>query len=305
MRFISPKTDFAFKKIFGSTDSKDILISFLNAILYPEESAIEDLEIIDPYSPGNIAILKDSFLDVKARIKGNTIVIIEMQVLNVMAFDKRVVYNAAKAFTTQLKSGQGYSKLNPVIALTITDFTMFPKFDDVISRFSFVDMEHSFAYPDKTIDLVFVELPKFTKELEEIESLTDKWLYFMKQANSLETIPEKMGEVSAIQKAFTIANVINLTLEEFEDLDKRQMFIEDQQGAILKGREEGREEGRQEGQAQLIIRVLERRWGEIAPDMKTRILQLSSNQLENLGEAVLDFSNLEDLIGWLVGGGEL
>lgn len=266
------------------------------------------MEIIDPYSPGKISTLKDSFLDVKAKMAGGKIAIIEMQVLNVIAFDKRVVYNAAKTFTTQLKSGEGYSKLNPVIALTITDFTMFPKLDAVISRFSFVDREHDFAYPDTTIDLVFVELPKFKKELEEVESLTDKWIYFIKDANSLEVIPEKMEDVSAIQKAFNIANVINLTLEEFEDLDKRQMFLEDQRGGILKGREEGLQEGLQQGlqkgQVQIIIRQLERRFGEIAPDIKTRLLQLSGSQLENLGEAVLDFSNLEDLIGWLDGGGE-
>ena len=122
MSFINPKTDFAFKKIFGSTDSKDILISFLNALLYEGQTIIDDLEIIDPYSAPSIPSLKDTFLDVKAKISGNKIVIIEMQVLNVVACDKRVVYNAAKTFATQLKSGEGYSRLNPVIALTITDF---------------------------------------------------------------------------------------------------------------------------------------------------------------------------------------
>ncbi len=122
MNFISPKTDFAFKKIFGSTDSKDILISFLNALLYNEQPVIEDLEIIDPYSSSKVRGLKDTCLDVKPKITGDKTVIIEMQVLNVAAFDKRVLYNAAKVYSTQLKSGEGYSKLKPVIALTITDF---------------------------------------------------------------------------------------------------------------------------------------------------------------------------------------
>jgi predicted transposase/invertase (TIGR01784 family) len=49
MRYINPKTDFAFKKIFGSEESKEILISFLNAIIYENQEIIEDLEIIDPY----------------------------------------------------------------------------------------------------------------------------------------------------------------------------------------------------------------------------------------------------------------
>ncbi|AOW99032.1 hypothetical protein BJP34_05850 [Moorena producens PAL-8-15-08-1] len=62
MKFISPKTDFAFKKIFGSDQSKDILISFLNAMIYSGNSVIQDLEIIDPYSAGDVVDLKDTVL---------------------------------------------------------------------------------------------------------------------------------------------------------------------------------------------------------------------------------------------------
>ena len=299
MNFINPKTDFAFKKIFGSIDSKDILISFLNALLYDGQSIIEDLEIIDPYSAPNIPSLKETFLDIKAKISGNKIVIIEMQVLNVVAFDKRVVYNAAKTFSTQLKSGQGYSRLNPVIALTITDFQMFSQRNKVISRFTFADMQDSFVYPDHPLDLVFVELPNFQKELAELETITDKWIYFLKQTNTLETVPETMGEVPEIQKAFRIANVANLSLQELEDLDKQQMFLEDQRGAILKGREEGLQQGLQQGQVGLILRQLERRLGTISSDIQSRIRQLSLEQLENLGEAVLDFTSAADLTAWL------
>ncbi|MBP0016199.1 MAG: Rpn family recombination-promoting nuclease/putative transposase, partial [Cyanobacteria bacterium SBLK] len=121
MRFISPKTDFAFKKIFGSNESKDILISFLNALVYEGRSQIQDLDILDPYTGGSNIDLKDSYLDVKAVLSDGTIVIIEMQVLNVAAFEKRVIYNLSKTYANQLKSGQGYSYLRPVIALTITD----------------------------------------------------------------------------------------------------------------------------------------------------------------------------------------
>ncbi len=66
MRFISPKTDFAFKKIFGSTDNKDILISLLNALIYYGKSIIQDLEIVYPYNSGDIISLRESYLDVKA-----------------------------------------------------------------------------------------------------------------------------------------------------------------------------------------------------------------------------------------------
>lgn len=301
MRFISPKTDFAFKKIFGSTDSNDILISFLNALLYGGNPTIEDLEIIDPYSASRIRGLKDTYLDVKAKLAGGETVIIAMQVLNVAVFAKRFLYNAAKTYSTQLKSGEGYSKLKPVIALTITYFEMFEMLDKVISHFVFKEKEKHLEYPNHDLELVFVELPKFHKELDELETLTEKWIYFMKNTSNLETVPEVMGTVPEIQKAFGIANEANLTPEELEDLEKREMFIEDQRGAILKGRQEGRQEGRHEGMLELIMRLLERRVGEIAPELQTRIRRLSIEQLENLGEAVLDFASASDLMAWLQG----
>lgn len=299
MVFINPKTDFAFKKIFGSTDSKDILISFLNALLYAGEPIIEDLEIIDPYSASKVRGLKDTYLDVKAKITGNQIVIIEMQVLNVAAFEKRVLYNAAKVYSTQLKSGEGYSKLNPVIALTITDFEMFANYEDVISHFVFKEKQKLFDYPTNELEMVFVELPKFQKDLDELETLTDKWIYFIKNTSSLETVPETMGTVPEIQKAFTIANEANLSRQELEDLEKREMFIEDQRGAIIKGIQEGRLQGRLQGQQELIMRQLVRRLGDVEPDIQSRICQLSSEQLESLGEAILDFTSTSDLITWL------
>ena len=299
MIFINPKTDFAFKKIFGSTDSKDILISFLNALLYQGQPTIEDLEILDPYSPSAVRGLKDTYLDVKATITGNKTVIIEMQVLNVPAFDKRVLYNAAKAYSNQLKSGEGYSKLKPVIALTIMDFEMFENQEDVISHFVFKEKQKLFDYPNPELEMVFVELPKFHRELNEIETLTEKWIYFMKNTSTLETVPETMGRVPEIQKAFRIANQANFNTQELEDLEKREMFIEDQRGAIIKGRQEGRQEGRLQGQQELIMRQLVRRIGTVEPEIQARICRLPIDQLENLGEAILDFTSASDLMNWL------
>jgi predicted transposase/invertase (TIGR01784 family) len=98
MTFINPKTDYAFKKIFGSSESKDILISFLNAMIYDGNPTIADLEIINPNLPPRVEGLKDTYLDVKAKLADGTLVIIEMQVLNVESFGKRVLYNAAKTY---------------------------------------------------------------------------------------------------------------------------------------------------------------------------------------------------------------
>lgn len=238
MRFINPKTDFGFKKIFGSSENKNILKSFLNALIYQGEPIIEDLEIIDPALSSKISGLKDTYLDVKAKINQGQTVIIEMQVLNVASFGKRVIYNAAKTYSTQLGRGEGYSKLKPVIALTSTDFEMFVNDPRVSSHFIFKEAEALFNYPEPEIELFFVELPKFNKTLEELETLTDKWIYFIKNAPSLEMIPETMGEVAEIQQAFDIANEANLSREELDDLEKREMVLEDQRNLIVRGRQE-------------------------------------------------------------------
>lgn len=103
MKFISPKTDFAFKKIFGSIHSQNILISFLNAIVYNNQNIIQSLEIINPYNPGVTNTIKETYLDVKAVLDNGSTVIIEMQVLNVEDFEKRVIYNLAKAYGNLLK----------------------------------------------------------------------------------------------------------------------------------------------------------------------------------------------------------
>jgi predicted transposase/invertase (TIGR01784 family) len=257
MRFINPKTDFAFKKIFGSEQSKDILISFLNALLYNGNSTIEDLEILNPYLAPKIRGIKDTYLDVKAKITGDKTVIIEMQVLNVEGFEKRILYNAAKAYSIQLDAGENYNLLNPVIALTITDFEMFSNWDKVISRFALKEQDYLVDYSIYDIELVFVELPKFNKELAQLETLTDKWIYFLKTARSLETVPEEIGEIPEIQKAFAIANRSNLTREELEDLSQREIHIQDQRNAITKAVKQGREEGKREKALEIAKRLID------------------------------------------------
>ena len=335
MKFISPKTDFAFKKIFGSTDSQDILISFLNALIYDGEPIIQDLQIIDPYLAATVIGLKDSYLDVRAQITGNKTVIIEMQVLNVAAFEKRVIYNLAKTYANQLKIRDSYPRLKPVIALTITDFEMFKEQPDVISHFIFKEKEKLFDYPDLEVEMFFVELPKFKKELDELTTLTDKWIYFMKHTPDLETIPATMETVPELEKAFQIANEANLSLQELQDMETEERAIEEQRGIVSRGiekgleraraqlmregiqagrqegiqagRQEGMQAGRQEGmqagiiagQRALILRLLERCIGSVNPDVVSRIGELSIEQLESLVEEVVGFSSLSDLMVWL------
>ncbi|XZN99396.1 MAG: Rpn family recombination-promoting nuclease/putative transposase [Microcoleus sp.] len=286
MTFINPKTDYAFKKIFGSSESKDILISFLNAMIYDGNPTIEDLEIINPNLPPQVEGLKDSSLDVKAKLADGTLVIIEMQVLNVESFGQRILYNAAKTYASQLQKGQGYRMLKPVIALTITDFEMFKNSNNLISRFVYKEEVSNLPYPDNDLKLVFVELPKFTKTVDQLETLADKWLYFMKYAVTITEIPPVMDSVPEIHQAFDIADRVNLSPEEIANIERQEMFIYDQQGTIIKAVkdavEEGRQEGRQEEKQAIARQLLDR----LDDTTIAQITGLSVQDVQNLRSEV-------------------
>lgn len=273
--YINPKTDFAFKKIFGSTQSKDILLSFLNALLYDGQQRIVDLSIIDPYQAPRIEGIKDSYLDVKAQLEDGRTVIIEMQVLNVVGFKKRVLYNAAKAFSTQLEVGDDYSLLNPVIALTITDFVMFEHSGKVVSRYQLKEKDELTDYSDD-IELVFAELPKFTKSLGELQTLTDKWLYFLKEANHLESVPDSLSQEHAIQNAFEIARQSRLTKAEIEVLEKQAIFLHDSRNAVVLGEARGEARGEQKAKETIAKSLI----GKLSIEEISQITGLSTETLE-------------------------
>ncbi len=254
MKFLDVKTDFAFKKVFGSEGSKDILISFLNALItFPDGETIVDLTIADPYQIPLLKGMKDTYVDVKARLSNNTSVIVEMQVLNVEGFEQRVLYNAAKSYSSQLVKGEQYYLLNPVIAITITDFEMFQEIADYKTAYRLIEKQHLIEYKGD-IELIFIELPKFTKCETELVDIIDKWIFFIKNAGKLEYIPETLSQSPEIVHAFDIANEAGLTPEEHEAQWKRLDFILLQQGSIERadkmGRAMGKAEGKIEGKAE-------------------------------------------------------
>lgn len=295
MRFINPKIDFAFKKIFGSSDSKDILINFLNAILYEAQPVIEDLEIIDSQPGNNTFGVQDTHLDVKATINDGRIALVEIQLLNVPSFGNRVLYNAAKSYSLQLTGEERYERLKTVISLKIADFEMFENQPEFMSRFVFQEKDQQFEYPDTEIELVFIELPKFSKELAELETTADQWIYFLENTSTLEAVPETLSAVPEIQKAFRIASGENFTQEELNELQKQELWIQDQQIAI----DVAREQVTKTAQLSLILRQLVRRLGTIQPETENCIRQLGIQELEELGDAVLDFKQQSDLTAWL------
>ena len=307
MKFINPKVDYAFKKIFGSHQSEKILISFLNAIIYDGEKIIESLTIVNPFNPGQIISFKDTYLDVKAVLVDGSIVVIEMQVARMTAFNKRVAYNLAKAYANQLDKGEKYPLLNPAIAVTITDFILFKTTDDAINKFVFQEETKKLECLDKELRLIFVELPKFKKTLSELQGLKDKWIYFLKEAASLDGIPESLGEVVEIEQALNIANFINMSPEELEVVENRGIAMQDERGRIAyaeqlgeaRGIVKGETKGRLSQTIALVKVLITQRFGEVSEGISNQIEDLPMADLEDLVQVFLSFNSLTDLENWL------
>ena len=143
-----------------------------------------------------------------------------------------MLYNAAKTYSLQLTGEERYERLKTVTSLKIADFEMFENQPEFLTRFVFKEKEQQFDCPDTEIELVFVELPKFSKELAQLETTADQWIYFLQNTSTLETIPETLSAVPEIQKALRIASEDNFTQEELNELQKQELWLQDQQIAI-------------------------------------------------------------------------
>ena len=155
-----------------------------------------------------------------------------------------------------------------------------------ISRFVLKEKECLIDYLSGDLQLVFLELPKFKVPLDELESLTDKWIYFMQHAPDLNVIPQIMGNVTEIQRAFDIANRAMLTREELDELENQSFFIQDQQGAIVKalkqGIKQGLEQGIEQGNKQTKIEIARRLIGVVDDRTISEMTDLTLDEITDL-----------------------
>ena len=175
MRFVDPKNDLAFKKIFGDENRKEILISFLNAVLDLKGThEIASIEILNPFQSPKIEMLKYTVLDIRAIDKRGITFIVEMQVEEVEGYRKRFQYYAAKAYSGQIERGEEYPKLNQVIFIGILNFIAFES-KNYQSRHLILNLETK-DQDLSDIEFNFIELPKFKKTETELTTLLDKWI---------------------------------------------------------------------------------------------------------------------------------
>jgi predicted transposase/invertase (TIGR01784 family) len=279
--FADPKTDVVFKRIFGAETRKPLLIALLNDLL--ELTGTQRIRSVQHFSLEQRVTAprsKLSLLDVKCTTKSGRRFVVEMQVLPVEGFEKRVVYNASKAYVLQLRAADDYPKLCDVVGVTICNFELWPKTlkgkggkVPMLSRWRMQEQRSGHKALGQ-VQYAFMELPKYNAG-KDPETLIDKWAYFFREAKNLEVIPPALSE-SPFLEAFEIARRSTFTEAEWEEYERAKMAEQDERGAISLAHREGKEEGHKEGDLKArrdtLLRLVERAQIVITEDDRARIL---------------------------------
>jgi len=217
MNFLDPKSDMAFKKLFGDLTHKNILMSFLNSVLERiEGKKIVDVTINDPNNVAETPPSKTSIVDVRCTDQSNNQYIIEMQVITQKDYAARAQYYSSLALSRQLASGEKYHKLVPVIFVGILDFKLFQS-SHYISHHLILDNE-THAHELKHLEFHFIELEKFNKELDGVSTILDKWIYFLRHAVTLQKVPASFKD-PVLTEAFNVLAQSNWSKNELEAYD--------------------------------------------------------------------------------------
>lgn len=242
MKFVDVKNDIAFRKIFGNENRKETLISFLNAVLdFHGNQRVVEVTILNPYQLPKLKGGKVTIIDVKATDQAGRTYIIEMQVGDIDGFEKRVLFYSSKSYSDQIKRADFYRKLRPVIFIGVLNF-VHTENKNYINRSQVRDIETG-EQTIKDMEFNFIELPKFNKELHELKTLTEKWVYFIKNAESLEVVPDNIND-EGLKSAYEEANVQTWTQEELDAYEYAFMREEDDRARLDKAKEDGKEENK-------------------------------------------------------------
>ena len=245
---INPRVDFAFKKLFGSEENKDLLMSLINAIVSEEEQVVE-VELKNPYNLADYRAGKMSILDIKAKAENGRWFNVEMQISEDYNFDKRAIYYWAKLVTEQLSEGRMFNELKKTISINILDFNFIPDNTEVHNCYKIINT--ATGKDDKLHDIFelhYVELRKFTKHNEQVISALDRWSTFLTKADKLDKnhIPKELASDLAIIKAIA---AVDRMFDEEERLvyETRMQSLADVESKIASAEKKGREEGREQG----------------------------------------------------------
>lgn len=246
-RYLDPKVDLTFKRLFGSKAHKKIPISFLNAVFNLKgDDTIVDLSFLSPHQPPEIAARKESIVDVLVRDQKDSEYIIEMQVAKFEGFEERAQFYAAKTYCSHFQKGKEYVNLKKVIFLAITDYIVFPEKKSYKSDHITLDKK-TYEHDLKNFWFTFVELPKFKKTIDELETIEDKWYYFLKHAEESNEIMSILASDPEIKEAYEVLDRFHWTENDIQVYEKMLMNISDEKAKLSAAKKEGLVEGKREG----------------------------------------------------------
>ena len=261
-RYINPYTDYGFKLLFGTEPNKDITLELINALLQGKE-VIRSLTLLPPEQLGDTMEDRRSVFDVYCENEQGDKIIIEMQKADQQWFKDRSVYYSSFPIRSQGEKGRWRFGLKAVYTIGILDFVFDEDKEDneyYHHVVKLMDVNKKEVFYEK-LTYIYLEMPKFQKTEAELETMTDKWLYALKNLPRLLERPAALQE-RIFKKFFDVAEIGNLSKEEYAKYFESEKIYYDNDGAIrtaeAKGREEGRAEGRAEGERKNALEVAKR-----------------------------------------------
>jgi len=242
MRYLDPKNDLTFKKVFG--EHPHLLRSFLNALLpLARGQEIVSLEYLPAGMVPEIPLMKHTIVDVRCRDNRGRQFIVEMQMLWTDSFKSRVLFNASKAYVKQLDRAKEYKGLKPVYALSLVNENFEPHLQEYYHHYALYHSEH----PQKKIEgmeLVFVELPKFKAQNLTEKKLQVLWLRYLTEIEGeIEQPPADLLEVPEIREALEHIQVSAFTKAELEAYDKYWDSVRSERTLLEEAEQAGLEKG--------------------------------------------------------------
>lgn len=254
-RYLDPKADVVFKKIFG--EHPHLLKSFLNAVLpLPEDGEIASLTYLPTESIPVIPTHKRTIADVRCTDVRGRVFIVEMQIEWTDSFKQRLLFEAGQAIVKQIKKGEDYHLIEPVygLGLVATEFDESPCW---YHHYQLVNIEKPVREIIEHLQLVFIELPKFPVHSKLEKKLRLLWLRFMREINDeTTTVSPDLLEVAEISEAVGLAEEAAYTSAELESYDWYWNAVSTEK-TLLSGRyNEGKVEGRAEGKQDTLRHII-------------------------------------------------
>lgn len=255
-RFIDPKTDFGFKRLFGQEDSKDFLKQFLHDVLelpYP----IIDLSYIPPEQLPASPEERSGVYDVYCTDAVGRRFIVEMQRGFQIFIKDRILFHAAFPIVHQArKDGEQGFNLLPIYCISILNLALDDGIDQYLRRIQWMDVETHELFYDK-LTFVYIELPKFQLTAAELTTDAERWIYLLKNMPELQDIPAELASES-FTHAFEIAREAALSPRERVQYEVSLKQARDQYATLLGARYQGLEEGRREREEEIARSMLVR-----------------------------------------------